>query len=85
MSKTIGAVPVVNTDGSTFTQFAPPNIAFAPASEGYVSWLNADLIPGFARTGLRLTTIAQSAGTASGFTGTGTLKTGANGINGHNA
>lgn len=57
--------------------------AFDPAATSPVSYWTGDDLAG--SDGDSITTIAQSAGSADSFTGTGTLKKGANGINGHAA
>lgn len=57
--------------------------SYTPASDSWVSWLRVDDLAG--ANNAALTTLAQSGGTASSYTGTGTLKTGVNGISGHKA
>ncbi len=57
--------------------------SYTPADGTWVAWVRADDIAG--SDGAAITSITPSAGTSGAFTGTGTLRTGSNGINSHKA
>ncbi len=92
-TSTAGTVPGLGgsttTNASTIAQvnakatITSTSTTYTPADGSWVAWVRADDIAG--SDGAAITSITPSAGTSGAFTGTGTLRTGANGINSHKA